>query len=114
MRNFVTNSVITNNLIEDCGIYDFTYRFDGKVGEAIYIGTSSNQVGGALVLGCVVVRLRSRWVPARVCIWGRAGCLVFVTAVVLFKFDVAAFGSVCMMLRLSLKFFLYVGWFLEV
>ena len=44
MRNFVTNAVITNNLIEDCGIYDFQYQFDGKIGEAIYIGTSSNQV----------------------------------------------------------------------
>ena len=44
MRNFVTNAVITNNLIEDCGIYDFQYQFDGKIGEAVYIGTSSNQV----------------------------------------------------------------------
>ena len=44
MRNFVTNSVIANNVIEDCGIYDFQYQFDGKIGEAIYIGTSSNQV----------------------------------------------------------------------
>eukprot|EP00904_Undaria_pinnatifida_P005826 jgi/Undpi1/2373/HiC_scaffold_13.g05756.m3 len=43
MRNFVTNSVIANNVIEDCGIYDFQYQFDGKIGEAIYIGTSSNQ-----------------------------------------------------------------------
>ena len=44
MRNFVTNAVISNNVIEDCGIYDFQYQFDGKIGEAIYIGTSSNQV----------------------------------------------------------------------
>ena len=44
MRNFVTNAVITNNVLEDCGIYDYQYRFDGKVGEAVYIGTSSNQV----------------------------------------------------------------------
>ncbi|CAM9145891.1 unnamed protein product, partial [Laminaria digitata] len=43
MRNFVTNAVITNNVIEDCGVYDFQYQFDGKIGEAIYIGTSSNQ-----------------------------------------------------------------------
>ncbi|CAM9277288.1 unnamed protein product, partial [Laminaria digitata] len=43
VRNFVTNAVITNNLIEDCGIFDYQYRFDGKVGEAVYIGTSSNQ-----------------------------------------------------------------------
>ncbi|CAM9834424.1 unnamed protein product, partial [Ectocarpus fasciculatus] len=43
IRNFVTNAVIINNDIEDCGIYDYRYRFDGKVGEAIYIGTSSNQ-----------------------------------------------------------------------
>ena len=46
MRNFVTNAVISNNLIEDCGIYDFQYQFDGKIGEAVYIGTSSNQVPG--------------------------------------------------------------------
>ncbi|CAN0003927.1 unnamed protein product, partial [Sphacelaria rigidula] len=32
-----------NNVIEDCGIYDFRFQFDGKIGEAIYIGTSSNQ-----------------------------------------------------------------------
>ncbi|CAM9261415.1 unnamed protein product [Pylaiella littoralis] len=43
MRNWVTNSVITNNEIENCGIYDFRFQFDGKIGEAIYIGTSSNQ-----------------------------------------------------------------------
>ncbi|CBN76927.1 FirrV-1-B30 precursor [Ectocarpus siliculosus] len=43
MRNFVTNTVIIDNDIEDCGIYDYRYTFDGKVGEAIYIGTSSNQ-----------------------------------------------------------------------
>ena len=46
MRNFVTNSVIQNNDISDCGIYDFVLdNEDGSViGEAIYIGTSSNQV----------------------------------------------------------------------
>ena len=44
LRNFATNAVITNSLIEDCGIYDFQYQFDGKIGEAVYIGTSSNQV----------------------------------------------------------------------
>ncbi|CAN0559810.1 unnamed protein product, partial [Ectocarpus sp. 12 AP-2014] len=43
MRNFVTNAVIQNNDIENCGIYDFRFQFDGKIGEAIYIGTSSNQ-----------------------------------------------------------------------
>lgn len=43
MRNGVTNSVITNNVIQDCGIYDFQFQFDGVIGEAIYIGTSSNQ-----------------------------------------------------------------------
>ncbi|CAN0194941.1 unnamed protein product, partial [Hapterophycus canaliculatus] len=43
MRNWVTNSIIKNNDIEDCGIYDFRFQFDGKIGEAIYIGTSSNQ-----------------------------------------------------------------------
>ncbi|CAM9959372.1 unnamed protein product, partial [Hapterophycus canaliculatus] len=43
MRNWVTNSVIKDNDIEDCGIYDFRFQFDGKIGEAIYIGTSSNQ-----------------------------------------------------------------------
>lgn len=44
MRNWVTNSVIRDNDIETCGIYDFRFQFDGKIGEAIYIGTSSNQV----------------------------------------------------------------------
>lgn len=43
MRNWVTNAIITDNFIEDCGIYDFRFQFDGKIGEAIYIGTSSNQ-----------------------------------------------------------------------
>ncbi|CAM9262723.1 unnamed protein product [Pylaiella littoralis] len=43
MRNWVTNSVIRDNDIEDCGIYDYRFQFDGKIGEAIYIGTSSNQ-----------------------------------------------------------------------
>eukprot|EP00903_Cladosiphon_okamuranus_P016219 g14966.t1 len=43
MRNWVTNSVIKGNDIETCGIYDFRFQFDGKIGEAIYIGTSSNQ-----------------------------------------------------------------------
>eukprot|EP00752_Nemacystus_decipiens_P009246 g8259.t1 len=43
MRNWVTNSIIRNNDIETCGIYDFRFQFDGKIGEAIYIGTSSNQ-----------------------------------------------------------------------
>ncbi|CAN0446328.1 unnamed protein product, partial [Scytosiphon promiscuus] len=43
IRNWVTNSIIRDNDLEDCGIYDFRYQFDGKNGEAIYIGTSSNQ-----------------------------------------------------------------------
>ena len=51
MRNFVTNAVITNNVLEDCGIYDYQYRFDGKVGEAVYIGTSSNQVSCCVWVG---------------------------------------------------------------
>lgn len=28
MKNVVTNAVITNNLIEDCGIYGCQHRFD--------------------------------------------------------------------------------------
>eukprot|EP00903_Cladosiphon_okamuranus_P019391 g17829.t1 len=43
MRNWVTYSVIKGNDIETCSIYDFRFQFDGKIGEAIYIGTSSNQ-----------------------------------------------------------------------
>ncbi|CAM9741543.1 unnamed protein product, partial [Sphacelaria rigidula] len=44
MRNWVTHAVIVDNFIEDCGIYDYRFQFDGKIGEGVYIGTSSNQV----------------------------------------------------------------------
>lgn len=44
MRNFVTNSLIEENEIEDCGVYDFRFQFDSVIGEAIYVGSSSNQV----------------------------------------------------------------------
>lgn len=50
MRNWVTNSIIKNNDIEDCGIYDFRFQFDSVIGEAIYIGTSSNQARMNLVV----------------------------------------------------------------
>lgn len=44
LRNWVTNSVLTNNTIEHCGVYDYVFG-DGvdKNGEAIYVGTSSTQ-----------------------------------------------------------------------
>ncbi|CAN0136813.1 unnamed protein product [Pylaiella littoralis] len=43
MRNFVTHAIVSGNDMTDCGIWDYRYRFDGEVGEAIYCGTSSNQ-----------------------------------------------------------------------
>lgn len=50
LKNFVVNANIADNTIQHCGMYDFEFAGNsttgGKNGEGIYIGTSSNQVGG--------------------------------------------------------------------
>lgn len=43
LRYFVTNAEIYNNKITNCGFYDFHFNENGKNGEGIYIGTSSEQ-----------------------------------------------------------------------
>ncbi|CAN0290810.1 unnamed protein product, partial [Ectocarpus sp. 4 AP-2014] len=44
LRDHVTYSEVYGNTITDCGIYDFREEdTDGKNGEGVYIGTSSNQ-----------------------------------------------------------------------
>ncbi|MBD3238087.1 MAG: hypothetical protein GF332_00410 [Candidatus Moranbacteria bacterium] len=43
LRYFVTQANIHHNNIENCGLYDFVFDEDGKNGEGIYIGTSSEQ-----------------------------------------------------------------------
>lgn len=64
VRNWVTNMIIKNNVIEDCGIYDYRFQFNGKIGGAIYIGTSSNQVrrgNSRFLVGKIsIVRVESR------------------------------------------------------
>lgn len=54
LKNFVINANITGNTIEHCGMFDFEFAenstTDGKNGEGIYIGTSSNQVGGGVMV----------------------------------------------------------------
>lgn len=44
LKQFVTNSEIVDNDVSYCGVHDYRYGGGGKNGEAIYIGTSSNQV----------------------------------------------------------------------
>ncbi|CAM9422984.1 unnamed protein product, partial [Sphacelaria rigidula] len=43
LRNYVTNAEITDNSITNCGVFDFIFDDGGENGEAIYVGTSSNQ-----------------------------------------------------------------------
>lgn len=45
LRYFVTDSEIAYNTFYRCGVYDFVFNDGGKNGEAIYVGTSSNQWG---------------------------------------------------------------------
>jgi hypothetical protein len=45
LRYFVRAANIHHNTIRNCGIYDFVFADGGKNGEAIYIGTSSEQWG---------------------------------------------------------------------
>lgn len=44
LKNFVSNSQITDNTIEHCGVYDYQFNEGKKNGEGIYIGTSNKQV----------------------------------------------------------------------
>lgn len=44
LRHFVTNSFVQDNVISNCGIFDYEYDNGGKNGEAVYMGTSSKQV----------------------------------------------------------------------
>lgn len=44
LKHFVTNSFVTDNVITNCGIYDYQFDNGGKNGEAVYVGTSSKQV----------------------------------------------------------------------
>ncbi|CAM9465330.1 unnamed protein product [Ectocarpus sp. 6 AP-2014] len=43
LRDHVTYAEVHHNNITDCGIYDFRIYGDGKNGEGLYLGTSSNQ-----------------------------------------------------------------------
>ncbi|CAM9980487.1 unnamed protein product, partial [Laminaria digitata] len=43
LRHFVTNSFVKDNVISNCGVYDYQYGNGGKNGEAVYVGTSSKQ-----------------------------------------------------------------------
>ena len=43
LKNFVVNADVSGNTIQHCGLYDYEFG-DGKNGEGIYIGTSTNQV----------------------------------------------------------------------
>lgn len=43
LRSFITNAEVVGNKIEGCGRHDFMFPSSSVNGEAIYIGTSSNQ-----------------------------------------------------------------------
>ncbi|CBN79456.1 FirrV-1-B30 precursor [Ectocarpus siliculosus] len=43
LKSFVVGAVISDNVIQDCGVRDFVYGGGGKNGEGVYVGTSSNQ-----------------------------------------------------------------------
>lgn len=44
LRYFAQNNEISNNLIQNCGVYDFRFNKGGKNGEGIYIGTAPEQL----------------------------------------------------------------------
>ena len=44
LKNFVTGASISDNTIQNCGIWDYQFARGEKNGEGIYIGTSSKQV----------------------------------------------------------------------
>lgn len=46
LKRFVMNPDITGNIIEKCGLFDFTFDDGNKNGEGVYIGTSTDQVRG--------------------------------------------------------------------
>lgn len=43
LRSFITNAEVVGNKIEGCGRHDFAFQSTTVNGEAIYVGTSSNQ-----------------------------------------------------------------------
>ena len=43
LRSFITNAEVVGNKIEGCGRHDFAFQSSSVNGEAIYVGTSSNQ-----------------------------------------------------------------------
>lgn len=43
LRSFITNAEVVGNKIEGCGRHDFAFQSTSVNGEAIYVGTSSNQ-----------------------------------------------------------------------
>ena len=43
LRSFITNAEVMGNVIENCGVHDFQFPSSTVNGEAIYVGTSSNQ-----------------------------------------------------------------------
>jgi len=43
LRSFITNAEVMGNVIETCGVHDFQFPSSTVNGEAIYVGTSSNQ-----------------------------------------------------------------------
>ncbi len=43
LRSFITNAEVVGNKIEGCGRHDFLFPSNSVNGEAIYVGTSSNQ-----------------------------------------------------------------------
>lgn len=43
LRYFAQKNEILNNIIQNCGVYDFVFKQGGKNGEGIYIGTAPEQ-----------------------------------------------------------------------
>lgn len=50
LKNFVAGAIITDNIIENCGVYDYEFDRGEKNGEGVYVGTSSKQVNKDVVL----------------------------------------------------------------
>ena len=46
LRYFAQKNEIAHSTFEGCGVHDFQFRRGGKNGEAIYIGTAPEQLGG--------------------------------------------------------------------
>ncbi|MEM7126141.1 MAG: DUF1565 domain-containing protein [Chloroflexota bacterium] len=45
LRYFVENSEVAYSRFKNCGVWDFVFNEGGKVGEGVYVGTSSKQWG---------------------------------------------------------------------